>query len=57
MLLPLAMATNFLGIWLVLRHPDRAFYRIAHTLIFLISLALMAQGATDCCADGVSLPA
>jgi uncharacterized membrane protein YfcA len=43
-LLPLAMAFNFLGFYLVQRLPTEAFYRVAHALIFLISLAVMGQG-------------
>jgi uncharacterized protein len=46
-LLPLAIATNFLGIWLVRRTPTAVFYRIAHVLVFVISLALLIQGAYD----------
>ncbi len=44
-LLPLAVATNFLGIWLVRITPTAVFYRIAYVLVFLISLALLWQGA------------
>ena len=43
-LLPLAIATNFLGFWLVLRTPTDLFYRIAYTLMFVVSAAIMAQG-------------
>jgi uncharacterized membrane protein YfcA len=45
-LMPLAIATNFLGFWLVKRIPTGPFYRITYALMFLISAALMAQGAT-----------
>jgi len=45
-LLPLALAFNFLGFWLVLRVPTEWFYRISYALIFLISLAITAQGVT-----------
>jgi len=45
-LLPLAVATNFLGIWLVRRTPTVLFYKIAYVLVFLISLELMRSGAT-----------
>lgn len=44
-LLPLAIGTNVLGIWLVRRTPMEVFYRVAHILVFLVSLALAAQGA------------
>lgn len=45
-LLPLALAFNFLGFWLVLRMPSELFYRISYALIFLISAAIMAQGVS-----------
>jgi uncharacterized membrane protein YfcA len=45
-LLPLALAFNFLGFWLVLRVPTEMFYRISYALILLISLAITAQGVT-----------
>ena len=44
MLLPLAIATNFLGIWLVRRVPHETFYKIAYVLMFLISLELIRSG-------------
>lgn len=43
-LMPLAIATNFLGFWLVRRIPTGPFYRITYGLMFLISTALLAQG-------------
>jgi uncharacterized membrane protein YfcA len=43
-LLPLAIATNFAGIWLVRRMPTELFYKVAYVLVFLISLELMRQG-------------
>jgi uncharacterized membrane protein YfcA len=42
-MLPLAIATNFLGIWLVRVTPVVLFYRIAYALVFLISLGLTWQ--------------
>jgi hypothetical protein len=39
-MLPLAIATNFLGIWLVRVTPTILFYRIAFVLVFLISIGL-----------------
>ena len=45
-LLPLAIAANFLGFWLVLRTSTELFYRIAYALMFLISAAIFAQGVT-----------
>jgi uncharacterized membrane protein YfcA len=44
-LLPLAVASNFLGIWLVRRTPTEPFYKITYLLMFGISLALIWQGA------------
>ncbi len=43
-LLPLAVAANFLGIWLARRTPTELFYKIAYLLVFFISLALIWQG-------------
>jgi uncharacterized membrane protein YfcA len=43
-LLPLAIAANFLGIWLVHKTPTERFYQIAYVLMFLISLVLLWQG-------------
>ncbi|HUC50599.1 MAG TPA: sulfite exporter TauE/SafE family protein [Xanthobacteraceae bacterium] len=43
-LLPLAIATNFLGIWLVRKTPQERFYQISYLLMALISLALLWQG-------------
>jgi len=45
-LLPLAVAANYLGIWLVRRTPTEPFYRITYLLMFAISLALLWQGAS-----------
>ena len=43
-LMPLAIATNFLGFWLVNRIPTAPFYRITYALMFLISAVLLLQG-------------
>ena len=43
-LLPIAIAANFIGIWLVRRTPTDLFYRIAYVLLFVISLILLWQG-------------
>jgi uncharacterized protein len=45
-LLPVAIAANFLGIWLVRRTPTGLFYQIAYVLVFLISLELIRSGLT-----------
>ena len=44
-LMPLAIASNFLGIWLVQRIPTGPFYRITYALMFTISAVLLVQGA------------
>ncbi len=46
-LLPLAMATNVLGFWLVRITPQALFYKITMVLMFLISLELVRSGMTD----------
>jgi uncharacterized membrane protein YfcA len=43
-LLPLAIVTNFLGIWLVRRTPTELFYKIAYGLMFVISAELIRSG-------------
>jgi uncharacterized membrane protein YfcA len=43
-LVPLAVATNLLGIWLVRRTPQELFYRLAYIMMFLIALELIRQG-------------
>ena len=45
-LLPLAVATNFLGVWLVHKTPTDRFYTIAYVLMFLIGSALVWEGVT-----------
>lgn len=45
-LLPLAIAANFAGIWLIRRTPQEAFYSIVYVLTFVISLELIRNGAT-----------
>jgi uncharacterized membrane protein YfcA len=46
-LLPVAIAANFAGIWLVKRTPVKLFYQIAYVLLLLISLTLLWQGFRD----------
>jgi len=43
-LLPLAIATNFAGFWLMRITPQEMFYRISYWLLFVISLVLIWQG-------------
>lgn len=45
LLLPLAIATNFAGIWLVRVTPVEVFYRVAYWLVLVISIALTIFGA------------
>ncbi|MCZ7641653.1 MAG: sulfite exporter TauE/SafE family protein [Pseudorhodoplanes sp.] len=51
-LLPLAVATNALGIWLVRLTPTKLFYDLAYVLVLFVSLALMWQGAVELYAAG-----
>lgn len=44
MLLPAAILSNLLGIWLVRRTPTVLFYKIAYLLVLLISLELIRSG-------------
>src|SRR5205085_2734552 len=41
LLLPVAIASNYAGIWLVRRTPAEMFFRIAYVLMFLISIELI----------------
>jgi len=43
-LFPLAIASNYLGIWLVRVTPENIFYRITNVLVLLIGLELTRQG-------------
>lgn len=43
-LLPLAFASNFLGIWLVRITPNELFYRITYGIVFVLSLELTRRG-------------
>lgn len=46
-LLPIAVAANFLGIWLVRVTPVATFYRIAYLLVLCVSALLLWQGISD----------
>jgi uncharacterized membrane protein YfcA len=46
-LVPLAVATNLLGIWLVRVTPTALFYKLSYVLVFAISLALIHKALTD----------
>ena len=46
-LLPLAIATNLLGFWVVRITPQEIFYKITMGLMFVISIELVRSGVTD----------
>lgn len=46
-LLPLALATNQLGFWLVRRTPQALFYKITMVLMFIISIELTREGVVE----------
>ena len=46
-LMPLAIAANFAGIWLLRVTPVEMFYKIAYVLVLLVSLALIWQGGAE----------
>ncbi len=46
-LIPLAIAANFLGIWLVRLTPEGLFYKITYALVFLLGAELTRQGVVD----------
>lgn len=45
--LPIAVATNYAGIWLVRRTPTELFYRIAYVLMFLIAIELIRGSVAE----------
>lgn len=47
LLLPLAIAANFSGVWLVRHTPTEVFYRIAYALLLMISLTLLWQACSE----------
>ena len=46
-LLPLAMAANMVGFWVVRITPQELFYKITLLLMFVISIELLRSGMTD----------
>jgi len=46
-LVPLAVAANFLGIWLVRVTPTALFYKLSYILVFVVSLALIHKALTE----------
>jgi uncharacterized protein len=47
LLLPMAVASNYAGIWLLRRTPAQMFFRIAYVLMFLISIELIRGALTQ----------
>jgi uncharacterized protein len=47
LLLPVAVAANYAGIWLVRKTPTELFFRIAYVLMFLISIELIRSGLVE----------
>jgi uncharacterized membrane protein YfcA len=47
-LLPLAVAANFAGIWLVRKLPACSFYKISYVLLSCVSVALIWQSISAC---------
>ena len=46
-LIPLAMASNMFGVWLVRLTPERLFYKITNGLVLLIGVVLTYQGVVQ----------
>jgi uncharacterized membrane protein YfcA len=46
-LFPLAIASNFLGVWLVKVTPERLFYRITNLIVLLLGVELTRQGLVE----------
>ena len=46
-LLPVAVASNYLGIWLVRRTPVDLFFRIAYVLMFFIAVELIRSSVLE----------
>lgn len=46
-LIPLAIASNFLGIWLVKVTPEALFYKLTNIIVLLLGLELTRQGVVD----------
>jgi len=46
-MIPLAIATNFLGVWMLKRVPHDAFYRIAYVLMLALGVMLVRSAVVD----------
>ena len=51
-LVPVAVASNYFGIWLVRRTPVEMFFRIAYVLMFLIAVELIRGSSGRRCGGG-----
>jgi len=47
LLLPVAIASNYVGIWLVRQTSTELFFRIAYVLMFLISIELIRSALVE----------
>jgi hypothetical protein len=47
LLLPLAVASNYVGLWLVRRTSTEMFFRVAYVLMFLIAVELIRSSLTE----------
>ena len=45
--MPIAVAANYAGIWLVRRVSTEMFFRIAYVLMFIIAVELMRSSIID----------
>jgi hypothetical protein len=45
--IPLAIATNYLGVWLLRRVPEIIFYRIAYVLVVALAVELIREGILE----------
>ena len=46
LLIPVGVASTYLGVWLQTRVNTRLFYRIVYTLLFLTGIKLLYDGLT-----------
>ena len=46
-LVPIAIASNYAGIWMVRRVSTEMFFRIAYVLMFVIAVELIRQSVMD----------
>ncbi|MBN8965108.1 MAG: sulfite exporter TauE/SafE family protein, partial [Rhizobiales bacterium] len=51
-LIPLAIASNYLGVWLVRVTPEEAFYKITNVIVLLLGCELTRQGVMGLSSGG-----